>query len=98
MPARPPGRVHLSAAAAAANDMASADVEAGTDGESVGAVKHVAGAGGINRVDRIGRLAMDNAVLKPGDAIGAARHRGHATAELRDSGQRRVIARTGKAR
>ena len=63
MPARPPGRVHLSAAAAAANDMASADVEAGADGEGVGAVKDVTGPGGIDGIDRIGRMAMQLAVL-----------------------------------
>ena len=78
MPARPPGRVHLRAAAAAANDIASAVSSRCSDGEGVGAVKHVAGAGGIDGVDRIGRLPLNAMTRKPADAGGAARDGGYA--------------------
>ena len=49
--------------------MDSAAVKPRADRERVGAMKHVAGAGGIDGVDRVGRLAMRDAVLAQRHAV-----------------------------
>jgi hypothetical protein len=68
-----------------------ASPNAGANGKRIGAVKDVTGAGGIDGVDRRGRLATDNIVRKPCDAIGAARDRSHGAAVVCDPGQGTII-------
>ena len=69
IPARPPGGVHFSAAAAAANAMASRHVEARADRKGIGAVEDIAGARGVDDSDGIGGAALQAAVLVPAHAL-----------------------------